>query len=140
MYYEISGPISPFSLPKCKTGETISACIFTHASLSDILELTKSGEIVCTCGCRDNIRPQQRQLKCPVAATAPIQQTLISDIRNNPTSNTVVCLTVTTEPIHLDMANKMSTRVLESRFEHMTVQDENDVGESSRLYTKTKVR
>ncbi|KAL9489333.1 hypothetical protein ACSS6W_001610 [Trichoderma asperelloides] len=32
----------------------------------------------------------------------------------------------------------MSTRVLESRFEHMTVQDENDVGESSKLYTKTK--
>ncbi|KAM0485953.1 hypothetical protein ACHAPX_000649 [Trichoderma viride] len=37
------------------------------------------------------------------------------------------------------MANKMSTRVLESRFEHMTVQDENDVGESSKLYTKSKI-
>ncbi|KAM0255560.1 hypothetical protein ACHAQJ_005631 [Trichoderma viride] len=33
----------------------------------------------------------------------------------------------------------MSVRTLESRFEHMTVQDENDVGESSKLYTKTKV-
>lgn len=113
--------------------------LHTCRSLSDKLELTKSGEIVCTCGCRDNIRPQQRQLKCPVAATAPVQQTLLSDIRNNSTSNKVVCLIVATEPDHLDMANKMSTRVLESRFEHMTVQDENDVGESSRLYSKTKV-
>lgn len=113
--------------------------LHTCRSLSDKLELTKSGEIVCTCGCRDNIRPQQRQLKCPVAATAPVQQTLLSDIRNNSTSNKVVCLIVATEPDHLDMANKMSTRVLETRFEHMTVQDENDVGESSRLYSKTKV-
>jgi hypothetical protein len=37
------------------------------------------------------------------------------------------------------MSNKMAVRTLESRFEHMTVQDENDVGESSKLYTKTKV-
>lgn len=33
----------------------------------------------------------------------------------------------------------MSVRTLESRFEHMSVQDENDLGESSKLYTKTKV-
>lgn len=33
----------------------------------------------------------------------------------------------------------MSARTLESRFEHMSVQDENDVSESSKLYTKTKV-
>ncbi|RFU81778.1 aur kinase [Trichoderma arundinaceum] len=33
----------------------------------------------------------------------------------------------------------MSVRTLESRFEHMSVQDENDVGEGSKLYAKTKI-
>ncbi|KAK5990228.1 Serine/threonine-protein kinase ark1 [Cladobotryum mycophilum] len=33
----------------------------------------------------------------------------------------------------------MTTRTLESRFEHMSVQDENDTGETSKLYSKSKV-
>ncbi|EHK24655.1 serine/threonine protein kinase, AGC family [Trichoderma virens Gv29-8] len=33
----------------------------------------------------------------------------------------------------------MTTRILETRFEHMSVQDENDVGEATKLYSKTKL-
>ena len=34
----------------------------------------------------------------------------------------------------------MSVRTLETRLETMSVQDENDLGDGTRLYTKTKVR
>lgn len=34
----------------------------------------------------------------------------------------------------------MSVRTLETRLETMSVQDENDLGEGTRLYSKTKVR
>ena len=34
----------------------------------------------------------------------------------------------------------MATRALEARFERMSVNDENDPGDGSRMYQKTKVR
>jgi hypothetical protein len=34
----------------------------------------------------------------------------------------------------------MSVRTLETRLETMSVQDENDLGEGTKLYSKTKVR
>jgi hypothetical protein len=37
-------------------------------------------------------------------------------------------------------ASTMATRTLEARFERMSVNDENDPGDGSRLYTKAKVR
>lgn len=33
----------------------------------------------------------------------------------------------------------MTTRTLESRLERISIQDENDVGEATKIYSKTKV-